>query len=358
MQIGILTYYYALNYGAVLQAFALQKHLESLGHQVEFIAYQNPQIVESYRLFKFHEYSKRHISLFFNKLLSDIYTKIKYNKFTKNVNLLLNISSKIQTPNHYNLHKYDLIVVGSDQLWNKIITKGYDFFYCAQFNKSHKYRVVGYAISINTKSISNEEESKLASIIQCFDTLSLRESASVELLSKYSAQKIYSSIDPTFLIAKIQWKKYLRPVLETNYICVYPILNSEKIIERSRHIATMLGKQLVILNPIANCEYTNNNKNNPLDFVSYIANADIVLTSSFHGTAFTIIMEKNFYVLGDDKRNVRMSSFLSQLGLEDRIIDFDYMPDINNTPHYEQVNQKLSPIIENSKYYIKTILNN
>ena len=359
MTIGILTYHYALNCGAFLQGFALQEMLLNNGHKVEFVNYENDRVNLAYKLFRRNQYNKRHPILCIQKLLNELSRIKRYRIYRASLSEYLRISERIQKKDIYDLTAYDVLIIGSDQLWNKKITGGFDFFYCAQFEKKNGQKVIGYAISMNKPSLNDNEIEDLKKIMTNFDCLSVRETTSAELLQPLTEKKVNVVIDPTFLLSKEQWMKYVKPVKEKEYICCYPVLNQEKVKVRARIIAKSLKKELVILEPVADgIAFSDGKKiNSPFEFLSYMANADMVLTSSFHGTAFSLIMNKDFYILGDDKSNVRMKNFLGDLGLQDRIIPMEQDVDINNHIDYVAVVKKLNNMISNSKRYLENAIN-
>lgn len=359
MKIGILTYHNALNFGAVLQGFALQSYLQDKGNEVWFVDYRNKAVVYSYKLFAFKRYSHRNPKKFFRRLIRDLYVAKKYQQFDIFVKRYLHLSVG-EVYNIQHLKSYDMIVIGSDQLWNKIITRGYDYYYCAKYKDKVNIPTIGYAISINAKSFTDEDKKELSYIVGNFDALSVRESISVDLLKPLTNNPITEVLDPTFIVDKYIWEQQVKTVPEKNYICVYAILNADRLIEEAKKIASRLGKELVIIDPVANWSPYNNYKRltDPMMFVSYIAQADLVLTSSFHGTAFSIIFNKKFYVIGDDDKNVRMKSFLSSLNLSERIIRFGDKVDFNQAPDYEDVNEKLNTMRTHSREFLLNAIKN
>lgn len=359
MRIGILTYHYALNCGAVLQGFSLQKYLEEEGHIVEFINYENEYVNLAYKLFRFDNYIITEPIKCLKRIQNEIVKINRYPKFKKSIKENLKIGNRVQRPEDYDLSSYDIIIIGSDQLWNKSITDGYDFFYCSKFKKRDGQKVIGYAISMNKPSLNNDEREEMIKIMANFDKLSVRESTSVSLLQPLTLKTVELVIDPTFLLSKNQWMEFTKPVKEIGYICCYPVLNQDIVKARARQIAKSEKKKLVILEPVADCIAFSDGKkiNTPFEFLSYIANADMVLTSSFHGTAFSLIMKKDFYLLGDDKSNVRMKNFLGDLGLQGRIIPIEQDININDHIDYIAVDNKLNKMINKSKDFLKDSIN-
>ena len=355
MKIGILTFHYVYNYGAVLQGFALQTYLSNKGHDVKFINYENSAVRDSYRLFKFNEYSKKRPTKFIKTLFRDILTRRKYFDFRKAVNKLLCISNFVCSKNHFDFSNYDCIIIGSDQVWNEKITGGYDYFYKGDFVRTNKVRLLGYSISINNIIDNQEFRKSIISTINNFDCLSIREQDSAKLLSNICSRDIKCCLDPVFLLSKYDWVKYLTNTKHNNdYILVYAILNREKVISLSKKISEKYGMRLIILDPIASYEtkYRKDYFSNPMDFVSLFYNAELIITSSFHGTAFSLIFEKEFYIVGDDVSNVRMRSLLKELNIMNRIINKIDDIDIYKKIDYKNINKIISEKLKSSKDFI------
>lgn len=360
MKIGLFTYHYALNYGAVLQAFSLEQYLKELGHVPFFINYENDEVVKSYKLFRFKRHMLKKPGKLISRFIRDMFVMRRYRLFREKVNDMISIVGNHEDTPLGLIKQCDAIVIGSDQLWNKIITRGYDYFYCAKYKDNINVPTIGYAISINAKSITEEDKKEINSVVDNFDKLSVRESTSIDLLKPLTDKTITEVLDPTFIVDKNIWEQQVKPVSEKNYICVYAILNAERLIEEAKKIAQKIGKELVIIDPVANWSPYNNYKRltDPMMFVSYIAQADLVLTSSFHGTAFSIIFNKNFFVLGDDDKNVRMSSFLSSLNLSERIIRFGDCVDYQKAPDYVIVNEMLDVMKAHSREFLSNAIGN
>ena len=343
MKIGILTYHYALNYGAVLQGLAMQTFLRGLGHQVVFINYRNSEIENSYKLFKFREYSKRRLGEFFKTFFRDVLTAIKYYKFKRETSKLLSIEKTKQTEQNYCFSNYDRIIIGSDQVWNEAITGGSDYFYNGNFNRKKLIPLIGYAISINKIVLNDDFINKIRSIVKNFLYISIREKESAKVLNDITHNNIYNCLDPVFLISKKEWENMIPFNKNNNYILAYAILNQEKVLDIAKRVSLKYGLELVILNPMAN--YVHDIRKcispAPLEFVSFIKNAKLVFTSSFHGTAFSTILEKDFYVIGDDISNIRMKSFLQEINLSNRIIDNFSDVDLHDSINYSEVNEIL-----------------
>lgn len=355
MKIGILTFHNAYNFGAVLQAYALQTFLEEKGHQVEIVDYRNDEVELSYKLFRFKAMPKYNPFRFAAYWITQLFRQKKYNKFKKEVHHLLNESSQVKNINDPILAEKDIIVVGSDQLWNRKITGIYDPMYWGYFSKKIKGKVITYAVCMNTDSLTSDDLQFIKNNLDNFSSLSVREDDLADILRPLTSKKIAISLDPTMMVESGIWHKLIKntpPPFKEPYVLVYAILERKKVIENASNFATLHRMRLVIMSPIADVspfkEYYI--PTSPIDFIAAIANAEYVITSSFHGLAFSTIFHREVYVMGDNGKNVRMKSLLRNIGLEDRFVinvNREY-----NKIDYITVDEKLDKLRSGSQQYL------
>lgn len=361
MKIGVLTFHYAYNYGAFLQAFALQKFLEDLGHEVEFVNYHNYRVEQDYKLFKFRSFPLKNPYKAIGYIITKLYRKNKFLSFRKFVYDNLNISHRVKDFNDLALLGKDIVIVGSDQLWNKTITGDNDPFYWAQFSKNCNIKAITYAICMNADNICSSDYDFISNNLSNFSALSVRESSLVSILQPFTDLKINISVDPTLIIDPNVWKsisnnqnsKYSKNVL------VYAILERNKVIEMAQTFASSLDIPLVIMNPIAESKALTKDiqPSTPFGFLSAIAHADYIFTSSFHGLVFSLIFHKEVFVMGNSGKNERMKSLLGYLGISERFIDDKRtMPRIKID--YTIVDERLNIMRENSRNYLYNALKN
>lgn len=360
MKIGILTFHNAYNFGAVLQAYALQNYLESQNCQVEIIDYRNIAIEDNYNLLQLKRYKRRNILKVLLSIVNNAYKVVKFNQFRKDAYSLLKLSERVFEIQDKNIIDKDAIIIGSDQLWNKKYTKAVDPFYWGKFADSSALKVISYAVSIDANYISASDLKYICECLKNFDSLSVRESDSVKFLSSLTNKKIHVSLDPTLLVEREMWLSLIgktSPYKDSPYIAVYAILERKKVIENAKKLAKALHKRLIIISPIAQVSLFNGDvKPTRLsDFLSIIAYADFVLTSSFHGLAFSLIFHKDFYVMGDSSKNERMKSLLCQLGLTSRFIEEMYINKLSSID-YVKVEKKIGALrMESQKYLLNSI---
>lgn len=360
MKIGILTFHCAHNYGAVLQCYATQEFLRSKGHEVEIINYRPEYLLSPYRLFD-EGYITRGG---FKRLLKNIvqesiifptrYTRWKvFQRFiNKRLSLSKPFSNLSSVPN-----TYDAYIIGSDQVWNPNITCGFDEVYFCNFpfQKGNK-RYITYAASMESKALSVDDKKFYAERLKNFDAISVREKNLQELLSPYTENSIQHVLDPTLMVPPNVWDKIITssPCKE-KYVLVYQVMHDENTLRIANEIANQLGIGVLVVG--AGVSFYNRydyNGASPEEFVSLVKNAACVVTTSFHGTSFSVILNRPFYTLTQGW-NTRSSSLLEKLGLQDRMISPTATP-LFSEIDYSDVNRKLNILRQESQDFLVSAL--
>ena len=218
---------------------------------------------------------------------------------------------------------FDLILIGSDQIWNTKITHGFDPYYWGQFEHPHRTKVATFAASL--KEIWKEDnQPTVYNYLQSLDAVSVREKS----LAK-AVVALFPSIDPVvvpdpvFLLSAKEWLRLaISPKINTPYVFFYQAKDSERVFEMSEKIAERIGKRLIVLSANVNGRNSDECRNaSPFEFVGWIKSADLIITSSFHVAAFSVLFQKEFYCvdpeMGDDNR---IKDLLAEIGMEDRFI--------------------------------------
>lgn len=333
IRIGILTFQDSANYGALLQAYALQKFLETLEYRVEIINYQSPK-----RKYCRQTFFKRIRSILwkntFYKIIKDKERQKKTDYFR---NTYLNLSKQLYLDKkalYLCNDLYDAFIVGSDQVWNSHNTNG-DSSYYLDFVLNSKKKIA-YAPSFGRTQISDSEKIELGKNLKDFTAISTREKSGAKILETILQQDISIMIDPVFLLSRSQWNRLINfYTCKAPYILCY-FMPGNKIIERKiESIAEQLrettGYEIINVGKkdYARIFYRTSDcfGNGPLEFISLIKNAKFVITNSFHGTAFSIIYHKIFWVPvfkemdGGGVFNTRILEMLDYFSLSDRAID-------------------------------------
>lgn len=325
-KIGIITFHFEDNYGAVLQAFALQKYLLNLNFNVEIIDFRSQNMILANK--------RKGIKLWINFLFAFFWIKQREKKFENFRKKYLKRSNKIffRTEDlEKNILDYDLLIAGSDQIWNQAID--YQRAFYLDIKGCENIKKISYASSLGKEKIEEKYEKDVLYYISKIDCVSVREDKSKELLEKKLNKKIYHVLDPIFLLSSSEWRNISSEIsnrkLKKGYILIYMMEYNEHILEISNRISKLYNVPRVflsvgdfsikktILNLIKSDEFITNI--GPKEFISLIDGATYVITNSFHGVAFSILLNTPFINIAHSKRNLRMESLMRTLKIEDQI---------------------------------------
>ena len=338
------------NFGSVLQAFALQKYLRNLEFDVTVLNYQ-----------PFYSNGATNWKMKVKKLITNLLFLPFYLERTKRFNKVLsceNLTDKVTTYDKLYLfaHGYDIYMIGSDQVWNPKFLCGQDPAYYFKFvDEGIK---VSYAASLGNSNHNIEELVSLGNNIADFYRVSLRENKSVKQLEGLGFQNLLYVLDPVFLLDVSDYRAMQENISEKGYILAYIIEKDEFMFKVVDKIAKALNKKVIQIGGFASkCKYDKYPREaGPLDFLAYIDNADFVITSSFHGTAFSLIYNKQFAVVMPSDNTLRLENILETAGLEDRIIDeLDDVEDMFKTIDYAPVNERIERARTISRNFLNDI---
>jgi len=289
MKIGILTYHFAVNYGAALQALALKEYLCSLGHETSVVDYCPKAVAGGYRWFDISRFWGRTPGKFVGKTLGELRVigarRARYRAFAAFRSRSLDLAPVSS------LRSFDLVIIGSDQVWNTGYTKGFDPLYWGEDSRLPKL-VASYAASFGG-AVPAGAASRLSRLV----AVSVREKSSLEALAGSGAR---CDLDPVFLLPKSRWASLAdesKLVPAAPYLLFYQVKPSLEALEYAREEAYAKGLQLVCLS--AKLEMENSPgviASGPSDFIKLFRDASEIVTTSFHGTAFSLIFEKEFKV--------------------------------------------------------------
>jgi hypothetical protein len=221
----------------------------------------------------------------------------------------------------FNVGHYDVVLIGSDQVWNKKLTSGFDDVYWGDFNVDGHARKVAWSVCMNNTNLDKPDIDYIKEKILNFDAISVREDSLQTLISSFTEKPVYHTLDPTMLIPSNKWELLCCNIKDSGYIAVYAVRKEEETIKFAQQLAYSLGKKLVVIRSYSQWYFDSSNKEflGPADFLSYIKSADFVVTSSFHGTVFSLIFKRQF-VCPMLEKNVRIRSLLNSVGLESRCV--------------------------------------
>lgn len=367
----IFTVFRNTNYGAGLQAYALQTKLKKVtGEQVYLIDYikNNTTNLMHNGIIFYGKHSKKSIkSESIKKMLKSILNYRGTVKRTKIFQQFIDNSLCVYPKKFYegdviSVSDLDYIILGSDQIWNPDVMRGFHNPYFGIIESRAK-SVIAYAPSIGKLTFSNVEEKELKNRLRNVDLLSCREEKSCEYLKKLTNRNVKCVLDPTLLLNRDEWSDVAdtKCLLPEKYVLVYSLRYDVELAERAVKYAQGNGCKVIFLGTgsgktIPGTEYCR--EYGPKQFISAIMNAECIYTDSFHGTVFSIIFNKKFVVRAYGEKGQRMESLCNLLDLNERVFkDYSCFPDMENEIDYTKVMSKLTELKEKSEKYIYESLN-
>ena len=397
-KIGILTHYYqSKNIGGLLQAYALPCILNKYSYNTEQISFD-------LHIYKTPAERKKCNELFYNnnsnitlkKIIKYPFSKIKYfilenlNSYKHNIYLSKKIDLQNNIFNEFEnviLHSqqvytisniletnknYDIFIIGSDQVFAT-----YLFclsVYYGEFATKDK-KVIAYGASSNVKQFPPKAEKLFIQKLQRFNAISVRERTLKGYIESITDKKVAIVLDPTFLLSKEEWLKISNPKILPNkkYIFCYFLGNKASWQRKIAQVyADKYGYEVIhlpyIMRTIRSADKYLKGQGRydvgPREFISLINNAECIFTDSFHGMAFSINFNKNFYVFNrDDKTgsfsmNARITDTLDMLGLSSRYITSEKAILYNNIIDYTKANKILKEEKEKSINWLLNALKN
>ena len=347
MKIGILTYHRAHNYGAMLQAYALQHFLQSKGHQVDFIDYWPKEHASEYSLFRpLRGTLKQIIATIVVSRLTFWRRWARIRKFQTFVTDYLRLPQIAKYAEHAAVidEPYDCVVVGSDQIWRNRSSMGHYYgfdptFFCQTL--SQPTHCISYAASMGVIQMDEQDKQRFAKYMSAFQTILVREQSLCNLVESlgYQASVV---IDPTLLFTKEQWNELLPQTRfrKEKYVLYYQLMDSKEALSFAKQQAKQRHCQLLIMDARISCIQRPHHISfaSPIEFMQAIRDAEFVIPTSFHGTAFSIIFEKQFLTTGLQKNADRVQTLLKSVGIQDHYHDTPILPP---TIDYAQVTPKL-----------------
>lgn len=345
MKIKTITCHHVYNYGASLQAYALQHYLETLGHEVEIIDFNpwfhcdryNPfwmpknaigRAAQIIKILPFMRYIWYPYKAYKGGMFKTWGRKAAFDKFEKEYYHLTPIKYYSSEQLQKKPPRADIYVAGSDQIWNTFSENGKEPGYYLDFGKESIKRI-SYAASLATSTIKEEYKVFIKEKLARFNAISVRENTGAKLLADLGIDNISVVLDPVFLLDKSEWQQLslkgnLYGLSHESYVLVYDFLgNDENMISFVKAYAKEKSLKIVSINDFSERDYADININNagPLEFLALINNAACVVASSFHATAFSVILEKEFYTfnLKGYNNSSRMLDLLSSIGLQERM---------------------------------------
>lgn len=321
MKVGLLTFHRAHNYGAVLQAYALQTALERMGHDASFVDYEISSMLFMYkwrcglRSIVNRYFFTLGIKRFFIMLLK----KKRYDRFVSFTSQYLKQSNTGLS----NLdNEFDVIAIGSDQVLNPGLTGGVNNAYWGVLPTFSK-RLIMYAASTRPYELTPKQIVDAKQNLKKFSALSVREPYTADFLRPLTEKDIEVVLDPTLLLSVEEWDIIAAKRQRTSpYMFYYYLDSNDCELDYVRKLAKEKGLKLITIGCF-NESYSSLSSfcAGPSEFLSWIKYADYVVTSSFHCTVFSIIFNKQFSVMPiSGKKDYRVTHLLDTFGFGDRMI--------------------------------------
>lgn len=353
--IGLLTFHKVTNYGAVLQAYALQTVIKQLGYESEYVDFTyNPSNGCSSASQKNHFTKLKKLKHPF-KLL---YSRKKFKRFDTFCKENIRISKKTYygDKSMTDCFGYDSFIVGSDQVWNFDITNN-STSYLLDFVKDDIPKN-SYATSIGKDSLTEEEKLIFKKNLNRFDNISVREEKAAEILRQILNKKIHTCLDPTLLLDSDVWSKMAKYPKYTKYVLIYAMAETQGLIKRAKEIAKRNNLKIIAIG--LNKKYKGI-KNiycaSPEEWLGFFKSAETIVTNSFHGTAFSLNFNKSVYIeyLPDGwKVNSRLENIVNDFNLNSRILCKNDKID-ENSLNYNEINELMTIKRNASLEYLKRI---
>ena len=342
------------NYGGLLQAFALQRIVKSLGFQVVTDRIK----LKPKRKTTIHKV----LSYFINKIKTiakiilghNLMTPQKYMVISRNTQYFIDKfidTVSIASLSESEVEKFDIFIVGSDQVFRKLYSPVTEYFLFALKDKKDKLKLA-YAASFGTDDLSEWTDDDITickTLAPKFKAISVREDSGVEIFNKVFNSDAEHVLDPTLLLEKKEYLKIIEEedaVIRSNVLMCYVldktpeksnIINQRKE-KKNLNLLEIMPKEVFNKNTkdIERCVYPSVSK-----WIAGFRDADFVVTDSFHGTVFSIIFNKPFICIANKERGLtRFTSLLKIFNLENRLIfsSKDFSDTLLEDINYEKVN--------------------
>lgn len=354
---GILTLSSAQNYGAVLQSFSLMRFIQDNYGDTEIIDFTPSFILGRYSLIRIENTSITSAVFSFIKgiikLPIPLLTRIRFECFKKKY---CSFSEK----KYVKVIKedlYDQYIVGSDQVFNLSLTSNDTTFFLPFVTDARKKAT--YAASLGLDNVSKEQEAIYRNGLEGFTNISIRENSGANIIRKILPEKqVLFHIDPVFLHDKKFWSDIAYSYkTRGKYVLIYSLAN-EAVMKSVKTAKENYPdyRIYIISDSVSKADPDINNIRGvgPRQFLGLIRDAECVITNSFHGCAFSIIFEKDFFVIPFRNTSSRMVNLLELLGLEDRLLK-TYLSIRKEKIDYVTVRERIQSEIDRSRDYFNSI---
>ncbi|MBE7061004.1 MAG: polysaccharide pyruvyl transferase family protein [Clostridiales bacterium] len=345
MKCSIITIHHIHNFGSVFQAYSLRRFLENNGYETDLIDYRPA----------YFDQGKNKIKTLLGKFVnakSYCKRKKKFENFIKNNNVMSERTFKsLDDLKAYYGNYSRVFIAGGDQLWNNYHPCGNDDAYKLTFVNNGKK--IAYGTSMGRDNFTDDELKSIASKVNDFSDIMLREKVTVPMLAKYVDTNVSHVIDPVALLEVEEFKKIAKkPKTDKPYAVMYLADSSEVLDGAIEMLSKELGLEIVHICGFRKKCYCDKFEKDlgPEEILGYILHADFVLSASFHATMFSVMFEKQFAtLLPGTKTNARIEDVLKNFGLEQRIMrSVEDLERIKERVEYSGVSESLESLKRSS----------
>jgi len=353
--VSLITLHRVLNFGSVLQAYALSTTLERMGYSVELIDYWRPHDRVWHQIL---EPAKDPSLPPLRRALRVSYKAVEVVRTRKTFDAFLSKSLRLTRRSYKTFEELqedppsaDIYMTGSDQVWNCIHNRGVDKAYYLGFAGSNSRRIA-YAASFGVDRLDDGDVAATRDLVSELGPVSVREDTAIDIMQHLGRPDATHVVDPTLLLDGIEWRNFADKLsLLEPYLLVYsvePRAVWEQVMDCARQVASALGLRIFQVTPgwfrqrFSGCDRLFSNAT-PQEFLALMAGASFTVVSSFHGTAFAINLNKQFVAVSPGQYGTRVLSLLRLAGLTQRLSggEFDLAAALQPID-YQSVNHALS----------------
>lgn len=371
MKIGIITFHASYNCGSILQCMALKRVLESKGATVEVINYSSEEQQKLYSVF-YKKITMKNIAK--NILCIRGYSKIKahYTQYKGYINEIFSLKGDfLQSSDEIkeNIPHYDMLVAGGDQVWN-VNCDDFSTAYFLDFdNNAYK---ISYSPSLGATNINESPRAEeYAVLLERFDALSCREVNGKKWLEQLTGRNVELIADPTMLLKQDGWvtqiQKTLRNPIRGDFIFYYAFSYSAENNKCIQNIAEANNLKVIVIDAkqwfIKGLDRYKNfvlcKETGPNAFLNLMKDSKYVITTSFHGTVFSLLFHKQFVYINSknhEPTDDRTSFLLEQMNLMDHYIysELVTLQKLDEPIDYDKIDKRIEVIRDKANFYLDT----
>ena len=338
MKVGILTFHNGFNYGAFLQTFSLQKFLQINGFESKVINYKNL----GFTLREYKYFLDPRLPL---KILS--YNARKLIIFRKFQNFL-NRTSRIYLKNKLRKYTFDIVIIGSDEVWNldsNLI--GFDTAYFSENIKAN--RIFSYGVSFGNFKNKSYIPINIIKLLNRFDEISVRDSNSADIVKDVLGKKAKIVLDPTFLF---NLNNFMIDSKKIGFILIYGFF-SKNMVYKIKEFSKKVNLKLISVGYFRDWCDLSYPCLNPFEWLGFFKNCEYIITTMYHGMTFSIIYKKEFFLYSTPFKKDKIGNFLNILGINDRLLlENNNVPLKKSKINYNVVYEKINDLYIDSKNYL------